>query len=43
MATEVRNTLKEIIKHHGEKSDADAEAYLENLSKTNRYLADIWA
>lgn len=43
MAVEVRNTLKEIIKHNGSKSEAEAEAYLENLSKTNRYLADIWA
>jgi len=43
MAVEVRNTLKEIIKHNGNKSEAEAEAYLENLSKTNRYLADIWA
>lgn len=43
MARDVSSTLTEIIMKHGNKTKEEAEAYIDNLQKTNRYMADVWS
>lgn len=42
MAKDVQDTLLEIIKEHGQKSDDEANAYLTVMQQENRYLRDVY-
>lgn len=42
MAKDVEKQLLEIIKIQGNKNDAEAQDYLDNLTQTERYLKDVY-
>jgi len=42
MAKDVHQTLQQIIMECGGKTSEEAEKFIENLQKTNRYLTDVW-
>jgi sulfite reductase (NADPH) flavoprotein alpha-component len=42
MAADVHETLIEIVRVQGAMSREAAEAYVENLRKTKRYLRDVY-
>jgi len=42
MSVDVENTLVEIIRHHGNKKDPEALAYLDKLKEEGRYLKDVY-
>ena len=42
MAADVDRALKEVVAEHGGMSDDEAAAYVSELSKTNRYVRDVY-
>jgi sulfite reductase (NADPH) flavoprotein alpha-component len=42
MAKDVENALISIVQQYGEKSEADAKAYLVELRKAKRYQKDVY-
>lgn len=42
MAKDVRNALLKIIMEKGGKTTEEAEKYIQDLSKSQRYQTDVW-
>ena len=42
MSIDVENTLIQVIKHFGERSDHDAVKYLDDLKEDGRYIKDVY-
>ncbi len=42
MSTDVENTLREIIREEGKKTEAQTEEYLDRLRETGRYVKDVY-
>jgi len=42
MAKDVRKALINIIMKYGEKSEAEAEQFIQKMQDTSRYQTDVW-